>query len=268
MHVVIAGIIIMFNAVLGSSLPSGATAVINEAFDLNDNLQPVLINSLYMAGFVIGPLFWSPLSEHFGRKPVLVLTSAGLAVFTICCAVSPSFEALIAFRFLCGTMASAGNTLVAPLYADIYDDPDIRGKLITYYSTAGGGVPPLAPLMSAYASLAGWRLTFWIGSGLALVALPVVVTMPETFAPVLERRWDRKHAPHLTPVVSRSEAAAALGRDLREAFSRPAMMVVKESMVLFTSIYLALIYAILYLFFQFYPIIFTGMTSLRYSCPS
>lgn len=67
------------NSALGSLLPSGAAAFIAEYFDVTDHIQIMLLNSLYMAGFAAGPLIFGPLSEHVGRRPVMIGTYVGLS---------------------------------------------------------------------------------------------------------------------------------------------------------------------------------------------
>ena len=52
------GTVFAFNSALGSSLPSGAHAEIAEAFHLTSNASFVLLNSVYLVGFAVGPLIF------------------------------------------------------------------------------------------------------------------------------------------------------------------------------------------------------------------
>ncbi|TXC00622.1 hypothetical protein FocTR4_00009396 [Fusarium oxysporum f. sp. cubense] len=217
-QVVAAGIAIIANSALGSSLPSGAASDIAKAFSVTNRLQLILINSLYMLGFAIGPLIFGPLSEHLGRRPVLVGTYLGYMVFTLCCAVSPNFTALLIFRLLCGVAAAAPNAVVGPVFADIFDHPGPRGRATAYYMCATAMVPPLGPIISGK-----------------------------------KHRVDPESAEKQQP---------SFAQELKVIFSRPFVMAAREPAVLFTSLYLALVYATLYLFFQAYPIIFQGVYQL------
>ncbi|KAI8654744.1 MFS domain-containing protein [Fusarium keratoplasticum] len=231
-RVVAAGVTIIVNSALGSSLPSGAASDIAKEFCVTAPLQLVLLNSIYMLGFAIGPLIFGPLSEHVGRRIVLIGTYLAYMVFTLCCAVSPTYGTLLLFRLLCGIAAAAPNAVVGPLFADIYDRPEPRGRSMAYFMCATSMTPPFGPIISGYATRVSWRLTFWIGLAIAGVCLPLVVFLPETYVPVLKKK--------------------------------PFVMITKEPVVLFSALYLALIYSTLYLFFQAYPIIFQGVYGLSY----
>ncbi|PYH78469.1 MFS general substrate transporter [Aspergillus uvarum CBS 121591] len=133
-QIVLAGTIFAFNGSLGASLPSGASPAIAQAFQVSENdARLVVSNSLYLAGFVVGPLSFGPLSEYFGRRPVLIATYLVFTLFTLACALSPTFESLLAFRFLCGLNASVPNAVLSGLYSDIYDDPERRGRAMANF---------------------------------------------------------------------------------------------------------------------------------------
>ncbi|RKL50288.1 hypothetical protein BFJ70_g1449 [Fusarium oxysporum] len=234
---------------------------LDATFGLPDNKNPlkfsrlVLLNSLYMLGFAIGPLIFGPLSEHLGRRPVLIGTYLGYMIFTLCCAVSPNFTALLIFRLFCGVAAAAPNAVVGPLFADIFDRPGPRGKATAYYMCATAMVPPLGPIISGYATRHSWRLTFWVGLGISGVFLPLVFCLPETYAPIIRKKY------RVDPEVAEKQQPS-LAQELKTIFARPFVMAAREPVVLFTSLYLALVYATLYLFFQAYPIIFQGVYQL------
>ncbi|RKK19610.1 hypothetical protein BFJ65_g6325 [Fusarium oxysporum f. sp. cepae] len=234
---------------------------LDATFGLPDNKDPlkfsrlVLLNSLYMLGFAIGPLIFGPLSEHLGRRPVLIGTYLGYMIFTLCCAVSPNFTALLIFRLFCGVAAAAPNAVVGPLFADIFDRPGPRGKATAYYMCATAMVPPLGPIISGYATRHSWRLTFWVGLGISGVFLPLVFCLPETYAPIIRKKY------RVDPEVAEKQQPS-LAQELKTIFARPFVMAAREPVVLFTSLYLALVYATLYLFFQAYPIIFQGVYQL------
>lgn len=72
--VVIVGIAMVMNSTIGSSIASGATDEISEYFHNDNEAQLVLPTSIYLVGYVLGPLVFAPLSESYGRKRVMIGT--------------------------------------------------------------------------------------------------------------------------------------------------------------------------------------------------
>ncbi|RSL61189.1 hypothetical protein CEP53_005177 [Fusarium sp. AF-6] len=255
--IVAVGLIVVFNSNLGSSLPSGATAEIALHFHITKGPQLVLLNSLYIVRYAIGPLLLGPMSEHVGRRPVLVASHICYLLFTMGCALSPKYSVLLLFRALGGLVAAAPNVVVGGLFADIYDNPIQRGRAMAIFIAVALTGPPLGPLISGCTIHISWRLCFWIGVTIAGAGLPLVILLPETYEGILNRKADLRQD-------GTSSGLLTLPRTdgLKVIFSRPFIMPWKEPMVLFTSLYLALVYSILYLFFQAYPIIFGDIYNL------
>lgn len=202
---------------------------------------------------------FGPLSEHIGRRPVLIVTYISYLIFTMACALSNRFSLLLLFRFLAGLVAAAPNAVVGGLFADIYDNHEERGKVMAAFLLAGSLGSPIGPIISGLVEKLSWRWSFWIGLAIGGVGLPLVLLLPETFLPVLRRRLDASTRMENTPATELyGKDHHRLTSELKVVFARPFSMMFQEPVVLFTSLYLALVYSILYLFFQAYPIIFHG----------
>ncbi|KKY20900.1 putative polyamine transporter 3 [Phaeomoniella chlamydospora] len=94
--------------------------------------------------------------------------------------------------------------------------------------------------------------------------------MPESYAPILLRRKAKQLRSQTgnPNIVARFELEPQTWRYLATTvLSRPFHMLIHESIVLFTCIYISLAYGILYLFFQAYPIIFQGTNSVYHFTP-
>jgi multidrug resistance protein len=261
-HIVLAGILFIFNSAFGSSLPSGAHDAIADSFNIpHDDTKLVLLNSLYLVGFAIGPLIFGPLSEHVGRRPVLIGTFSGYIIFTMACALSPNFPALLVFRLLCGLNAASPNAVLGGLYADILDNPQTRGIAMALFMVVTGFGPQLAPLVSGFISTVSWRWTFWVGLAAAGVGYPFVLFIPETYVPVLKERHARRLAkagkedPKACYTV-KPQGPGHRGDGVLSIFMRPFVMTAKEPVLLFASLFMGFTYAMFYLYFQAYPIIF------------
>ena len=131
--VLVAGIISVTNSTLGSSLPSNAIGRIAPHFHVTNEQQLVLPVSLYLVGYVFGPVVFGPLSETYGRRAIMISTFVIFTLFTMACALAPNWPAFLVFRLICGFMASSPITVVGGLYADIFADPVIRGRAMALF---------------------------------------------------------------------------------------------------------------------------------------
>lgn len=102
-------------------------------FGLSGNGQKVLPTAIFLIGYCIGPLVFSPLSETIGRKPVLFWSFSVFLLGTLGCALAPDWTSLLIFRAICGTMAAAPQTVVGGVYADLFSDLRSRGRAMALY---------------------------------------------------------------------------------------------------------------------------------------
>ncbi len=132
----------------------------------------------FMIGYGLSPLVIGPLSDRFGRRPVLL---GGLALYAIAglgCTFAASIEALVAARLLQGVGGGAGLVIHRAIARDLY--AGIKLARVSAYLSAGQGVGPmLAPLVGALLQEQfGWRATFaftalfgaavWVAYGVAV----------------------------------------------------------------------------------------------------
>lgn len=69
----------------------------------NDNaIVGSMTVSIYLLGYVVGPVFVGPLSEIYGRKPVLTVANVFFCLWQIGCALAPNIETFIIARFFAG----------------------------------------------------------------------------------------------------------------------------------------------------------------------
>ncbi|KAI4263411.1 MAG: hypothetical protein L6R42_001442 [Xanthoria sp. 1 TBL-2021] len=260
--VLFVGIVAVVNSTLGSSLPSGAVHYLAEYFHVKSQAQLVLPISLFLVGYVLGPVVFAPLSESYGRRWVMVITFVFFTIFTMACAVSPTWPAFLVFRLLCGITASSAIAVVGGLFADIYDDPITRGRAMAFFMAATTCGPAIAPSISGFISVLTWRWTFWAGFIIAGVSLAFLCFMPETYGPtILKRKAQRMRRetgnPNIfAPIELEKKGARQM---ITITLTRPIRMILFEAIVLFSCLYLSIAYAIFYLFFEAYPLIFEGI---------
>ncbi|KAL7624155.1 hypothetical protein AAE478_005712 [Parahypoxylon ruwenzoriense] len=265
----------VINSTMGSSLPSMAIPFMAKEWGVTSQTQLVLPISTYLVGFVIGPIIWGPLSEHIGRRNLSIGSFIMLTVWTLACALAPNWPAMLLFRFFVGICASAPIAIVTGILADIFNDSVTRGRAMAWFMATTVFGPLLAPVISGFCSTnIGWRWTFWIGLMFAGATLILVVFLPETYAPVLLARRAAKlrKADPTARVYSATELEPHdLTQLVTRVLTRPIRMILTELIVTATCLYLSLVYAIFYMSFQAFPIIFQkvyglspGVTGLCY----
>lgn len=137
--------------------------------------------SAFLFGFAAGQFVHGPLSDHYGRRPVLL---AGLGLFaaaTAACALAPSIEWLTAARFAQALGASGPIVLARAVVRDLYEGPR-AGRELSRMGTIMGLVPALAPALGGVLQAHyGWRASFVVALACGLVLAAVVAAaLPET----------------------------------------------------------------------------------------
>lgn len=108
-----------------SILSPGISSLMIE-FDETQSIVGAMTVSIYLLGYVVGPMFLAPMSEIYGRRPVLTAANIFFCFWQIGCALAPNIEALIIFRFFSGVGGSGCLTLGGGVIADIFR-PEERG---------------------------------------------------------------------------------------------------------------------------------------------
>lgn len=251
----------VMNSTISSSLTAGNVDQISEYFHITSQAQLVLPTSIFLVGYMIGPLIFGPLSESYGRRLIMIGAFALFTIFTLACAVADNFASLIVFRLLVGIPGSCAISVVGGVIADVYNDPTTRGRAMAIFMAATTFGPLIGPVASGFIAVISWRWTFWLGLIIAGVTWIPLAVMPETYAPVILKR----RAKRLRKESGDENIFAPIElepRDLRHVvtvvLTRPIRMILFEWIVLFSCLYLSFVYAVFYMFFQAYPIMYRG----------
>lgn len=243
---------------LASTMFAAAVPILMDEFGVESKILNAFVVSIFVLGFVIGPLICSPLSELHGRLPVYHTSNFVFLCFTIACAVAPNLPALMVFRFMAGSAGSAALAIGGGTIADVIPIHH-RGKAMVLFSMGPILGPVIGPVGGGFEVQAlGWRWIFWIltiASG--SVCVLCLAVMRETFAPKIligRTRELEKRYPH---VAFRSKYWSPLTEKeyLIRSLVRPLRMLVNP-IVLSLSLYLAVGYGYLYLIFTTLSLIF------------
>ena len=147
-----------------------------------------LVVVAYFLGFGVGQIFWGPLADRFGRKPILAAGVALYAAFAMLCAVAGSFELLIAGRVAMGASAAVTRVLVTAMVRDLFEGEEMA-RIMSLVFMVFMLVPMLAPNIGvAILWVADWRAIFVLlaayGTAMWLWSF---IKLPETLHPEYRR---------------------------------------------------------------------------------
>ncbi|KAF7518109.1 hypothetical protein G7054_g13575 [Neopestalotiopsis clavispora] len=232
-------------------------------FGVNDT-QAALGLALFVLGYGIGPLLFSPLSElpSIGRNPVYTWTMFLFVIVSIPAAVATNYPGLMVLRFLQGLFGSPCLANGAASLADMYSMMSVPYALIAWVSAAYCG-PALGPLLSGFSvPVMGWR---WSLLEVLWASVPVFLAMflflPETSTPTLLRQ----RASRLRKITGDARFLSQSEIDQRnldkravlvDALIKPLEITIKDPAILFVQVYSAIIYGIYYSFFEVFPLVY------------
>jgi DHA1 family bicyclomycin/chloramphenicol resistance-like MFS transporter len=163
---------------INSIVPS--MPAIEQAFSA-DYGRVQLILSMFLASVAISQIFIGPLSDRFGRRPVLLI---GFSLFVLASAASsfsPTIEALIALRIVQGASGCVGIVLGRAIVRDLYDRRQ-AASMLGYVTMGLAMAPMVAPTLGGLLQeFSGWTAIFWLMTALGVGCLVVAWGLiPET----------------------------------------------------------------------------------------
>ncbi|RYN60365.1 hypothetical protein AA0119_g13271 [Alternaria tenuissima] len=258
-YVTITAVLLVVNAVLASSTPSGCLPSLSSHFNVSREAAGLTI-TLFLLGYCAGPLLFAPLSEFYGRQRVFFVTFTAYILFNFLCAWAPNFAGLLVGRFLSGTFVAASLSNVPGVLADLWD-PVSRGVAMAGFSIMVWIGPALGPIISGFFQLKeDWRWTFynllWMGGATE----GLMFTLPETYAPVIlkvkAQRIRRASPPGYEDIKAPIEASEmSIVQSYKVALTRP-WIILFDPISFCCAIYMAFVYLLLYMLFSIYPIVF------------
>lgn len=122
----------------------------------------------------LGAFFWGYLGDRFGRKPVLVVTLAGMALSTCAIGFLPLVPKAWSFLALCRVMQgffSAGEETGGALFLLEHTPPHKRAFMSAIYDATGIAGIFLASMLASFCGETHWRLLFFLGAAAGLCAV-------------------------------------------------------------------------------------------------
>ncbi|KAI5959314.1 FLR1 [Candida pseudojiufengensis] len=255
---------------MGSAIYTPGIIDIMEKFNIGQVVATLPL-TLFVVGYGIGPIIFSPLSEdiRIGRTPLYIITIFIFCMMQIPTALSQNIAGLCILRFIAGFFASPCLSTGGASVSDFISLPYIVIGLATWSLGAVCG-PSLGPLIGAVLVVRGghngyesWRWTFWFMALLSSCFIILAFTLPETYSKKLLRnkairlrRLTGNNMIRSEGELELKEANHTLRQLLTKLFWRPFKITFTEPVVLLIDIYIALVYSIMYMFFEAVPIVF------------
>lgn len=152
-------------------------------FNISSAITQHSVSSFFF-GLAAGQLLAGPLSDRFGRRPILLGGFGLFFIATIVCALAPNVTVLIFARALQGLAASASPAAGRAVVRDLWSGND-AAKAMSYVVMAMSVAPLIAPSIGGIILLFfDWRMIFWlllIFAGTAVVL--ILLYLPETNGP-------------------------------------------------------------------------------------
>ncbi|OCF33943.1 hypothetical protein I316_04289 [Kwoniella heveanensis BCC8398] len=220
--------------------------------------------SMFVVGYGIGPLFLCGITEipFIGRTNPYIFSLAIFFILNILTAIVNNFAGFLVLRFLAGFWGSPALATGGASLDDMFV-PHKVAYAMGLWELSAEAAPALAPIVASFAvQYEGWRWAFWemsIMSGVCLSGLCIWLpeTSPDT---ILLRRaqglrlatGDHRYRSHSEVV----QASMSTREIFTESLVRPLSMTFTEPIIIAINMYVGIIYAILYSFFESYPLVF------------
>ncbi|KAF7871653.1 hypothetical protein EAF04_003760 [Stromatinia cepivora] len=252
-----------FISPVASSMVAPALEDIGRDLNVHSSAVRALMLSIFLLAYALGPLVVGPLSELYGRVPVLQLSNLFFLIFNLACGFAQTGPQMIVCRFFAGLGGSAPLSIGGGVLADCWH-AEQRGRAIAIYSLAPLLGPAVGPIAGAFITgNTTWRWIFWASSLLCLaIQLIGLLFLQETYAPILlEKKAKnlRKETGDDSWYVDVPKVTAVnWWSNVRVSIARPFIMLATQPIIIVIAIYMAYLYGLTYLVLSSFPGLFTN----------
>lgn len=242
---------VSFTSAFNATANGSASAGVMKSFPgtTSSVFQTSSFTYLFMLG--AGPLLCSPISEAFGRRPMLVILTGVICILFLPQALAPNVASIIATRFFQGTAACVEGPVISGVVADLWKK-EVRGTGMATFVLTIFSANAIGPLCAGWiAQKCGWRWVYWvqmIAAGVCFILC--LFFFPETRgdvilakrAKVLKKETGRHH------YVLGADDVEGLWEAMKISCARPLLYLFTEPIVMAISIWIGFAWGMVFLF--------------------
>ncbi|TID29783.1 hypothetical protein CANINC_001635 [Pichia inconspicua] len=253
---------------LGSSIYVDAIPEMMEKWKISQTLGLAGL-TFYLVGLAFGPAFAAPLSELFGRKVVYCGSLPISMLFIMGVGLSPNIGSVLVLRFFAGLTSSGALAIAGGTITDIWLPHEI-GLAMTLFCLAPLAGPVIGPIIGGFVCenkvsplphrVGGLRWAMWVNLFFAATVFIPLFLMPETYKSIIMRRRLIKRGKKIKKTMSLAQFLIAV---VFITLIKPIEMLFVEPIILVFSIYTAFVFAVLFGFFEAFPVIFRGIYKMQ-----
>ncbi|KEF52091.1 uncharacterized protein A1O9_11717 [Exophiala aquamarina CBS 119918] len=249
-----------FISPVASTMVAPALGDIADEYHITSSIEKILVMSIFLLAYAVGPFLWGPLSEVFGRVRVLQAANIIYLLFNTVCGFAQTKQQMMAFRFLSGIGGSAPQAIGGGVLSDCFRAED-RGSAIAVYSLMPFIGPALGPVAGGYITqYTTWRWVFWSTSIFdAAVQVLALALLPETYpaAILLKKAKElRKQTGNQELHTDREGPDHSMGKIMTKSLARPFIMLCTQPALQLMSLFRAYLYGLMYLVLATFPTVF------------
>ncbi|XBW38331.1 hypothetical protein QEN19_003920 [Hanseniaspora menglaensis] len=244
---------------MGSSNFAACIQQIDEEFGVIE-VVGILGITLYVLGFALGPVVYGPLSELYGRRNLLLISSFGFTLFQFAVATGQNLQTILICRFFAGCVGAAPLAVIPAAMSDMFDNYT-RGRVISVFSLTVFLGPILTPVYTSYITQhTTWRWVQYVsGIYAGISTIFVALCYEESHHPIVlvkKAKYMREKSGNWGIYAAHELQSLDIGAIVTKTISRPLKMLTKEPILLLMTVYNSFVYGILYLLLEAYPYVF------------